>query len=364
MSQENIKLTHQQAIVKLWGDGISETISLPALVSHNQVVDTKATMAVNIIGITWTADANAAITISRAGETIMTLPGGQSGSSIDLTGQQLPPDFILNDQDILVESNGLAQVYLTLRKAAGFKSTVEYATYGSYDDESIVGPQDISGTPGPIEMPRRILPNVGSGEYNFTLNVDTSEAGSAYEDTSYYWDVAPPNMTPGLYRKAFVGNFAEMPSSIDVNFCRNSIGWYGEADTSVGFGQQDLENASNYTFEWTGWFRAPKTGTYNFWLQADDDAHMWMNYPALENQNADGNQIVSTSNSLTKTSNSLIMTEGMWYPVRIQYGEWGGAEMCQVYWSTTDTDGVAYAGNDDGASGYQVWYHNSVTKGI
>lgn len=364
MSQQSLKLVHQAAVVKVWGDGLDETITLASLSAANQVLDTSEPPTVNIVGVTWMGNPDTVITISRNNETIMTLPCAQAGSTIDFTGQQLPPDTIYNTEDILIQSTGIAQVYLTLRKVAGFKTTVEYAQYGSYDDEAKVGPMNISGSPGPIEMPRSVLPAPGSGNYLFTINADTSEVGSAYEDTSYYRDVPPDNALPGLYRRAYVGNFSSAPGNgVDPTFCRNNPGWYGLVDTYAGFGGQDLENASNYTFEWKGWFRAPVTGTYNFWLDADDDAVMWMNYPALDNQNVDGNQIVSTSNNLTKTENSLILTEGMWYPVRIQYGEYGGAEKCQVYWATT-SDEVAFAGNDDGASGYQVWYHNGNTLGI
>lgn len=362
-----LKNSEVESIIKVTGsNGDVETILLnDDIVSASQIAETTTSQVVNINGAQWTGATDGVAQIYRNDVLITTLNAAASGA-VEMNGQMMMPDTTENLSDIVIQfSGGQSEVWLRLKKVSGYKSKIEYGLYGSYDNEDVIGPRDISGSPGPAEMPRSMLPVVGSGNYQFTLSTDTSEAGTAYEDTSYYYDTPPSsNMVPGLYRRAFVGNFADAPNNgIDVNFCRNNPGWYGQADTYVGFGNQDLENASNYTFEWTGWFKAPVTGTYNFWLQSDDDAYMWMNYPALADQNGDGNQIVSTSNDLTKISNSLILTADCWYPVRIQYGEWGGAEMCQVYWSTT-SDEVAYAGNDNGTSGYTVWYHNGDTKGI
>lgn len=364
MNLTTVRNTNQETIIHFSANGQDTAIiSIADLAAPSQQRNSDYPV-VNIVRFIATGEDTSSVTVSRNDQLIIAC-APENAPLLDLTSMGIS-EGQYGDVDIVISNNQSTQVtgYITLRKVQGWSTKVETATYGAYDDETTVGPKDISGSPGPSQMPRSILPVAGSGAYNFTLNDDMSEAGTAYEDTSYYWDTPPPNMTPGLYRKAFIGNFSDMPGgSYNPDFCRTNTGWYGEVDTAVGFGNQDLENASNYTFEWTGWFRAPKTGTYNFWLQADDMAYMWINYPAMINANNESNYVVSTNNSLTKNQNSLIMTEGNWYPVRIQYGEWGGAEMCQVYWSTTD-DSVAYAGNDNGESGYQVWYHNSETKGI
>lgn len=363
MNLTTVRNTNQETIIHFSSTGQdTAVISIADLTAQSQTRNNDDPM-VNIVRFVATGEDTSALTVWRNDQLIIAC-APENAPILDLTsmgiseGQYSDVDiFISNDQNTKVTG------YITLRKIQGWDTKVETATYGAYDDETIVGPSGISGSPGPAGLPSNGLPVPGSGEYAATFNADVTVVGTPYEDTSYYWDSPPPNMTPGLFRKAYVGNFSAFPNDgIDVNFCRNNTGWYGLADTFAGFGNQILPT-SNYTLEWSGWFRAPKTGTYNFWLEADDDAHMWMNYPATVNANADGNQIISTSNSITKISNSLIMTEGNWYPVRIQYGEWSGAEKMQVYWSTTD-DAVAYAGNDGGASGYQVWYHNSETQGI
>lgn len=362
-----LKNSEVESIIKVTGsNGDVETILLnDDIVSASQIAETTTSQVVNINGAQWTGATDGVAQIYRNDVLITTLNAAASGA-VEMNGQMMMPDTTENLSDIVIQfSGGQSEVWLRLKKVSGYKSKIEYGIYGSYDDETIVGPKNISGSPGPAEMPRNSLPTPGSGAYNYTMSYDTSEAGTAYEDVSYYFDAPPSaNMIPGLYRTAYQGNFAASPGDpVDTVFCREAAGWYGQGDSFVGFGNIDLEGASNYTFEWTGWFKAPVTGTYNFWVQADDDVHMWMNAPATVNSNTDGNTLISASNSVSKTQNSLILTANMWYPVRIQYGEWSGAEMCQVYWATTD-DSVAYAGNDGGASGYQVWYYNGDTKGI
>jgi hypothetical protein len=364
MNLTTVRNTNQETIIHFSATGQdTASIRIADLAAPSQERNSDYPV-VNIVRFVATGEDTSSLTVLRNDQLIISC-APENAPILDLTSMGIS-EGQYGDVDIVISNNQSTNVtgYITLRKVQGWSTKVETATYGAYDDETIVGPRDISGSPGPSDMPRSMLPVPGSGSYNFTLETDMSEAGNAYEDTSYYWDTPPPNMTPGLFRRAYKGNFTDAPgNSIDVNFCRTHTGWYGEVDPYVGFGNQDLEDASNYTLEWTGWFRAPKTGTYNFWLQSDDVAYMWMNYPAMANANADGNHIVTSNNGTNKVSNSLIMSEGNWYPVRIQFGEWGGAEACQVYWATTD-DPVAYAGNDDGASGYQVWFHNSETQGI
>lgn len=331
------------------------------LLATNQVLDPNAEQfEVNITGVTWTGSADTTITIQRDNETIMTLPCSQAGNAIDFGGQQIPPDSTNNYADVYITSNGDAQVYLTLRKKAGYLSTVEYATYGSYDDESILGTLRISGAPTPDAV--QGLPEPGSGTYNTFSSLDVSSAGTPYAEGYYFGDPFPTVAT-GLYRRSFAGNFSATPGDpINTTFCSTTPSYNGVVDQYAGFGNQDLENKSNYTFEWQGWFKAPAAGTYNFWLEADDDAVMWFGGSALENNFDQNNPIVTTSNSTTKTSNSIELLEGMYYPVRIQYGEWSGAEKCQVYWARVEDDTVAFAGN--AGDNTTVWYYNTETNGI
>ena len=152
MAQATLKLTHQEAIVKVWPETTDEegdnTIALDDLVSDSQVIDEEGTVRVNIAGVTWFGDPAAVITVTRGDTVVMTLPC-TGANEMDLTGQDLPPDTVENEEDLEVTfTGGIGQVYLKLRKATGYITKVEDATYGAYDDPTRVGASTtMSGSP-------------------------------------------------------------------------------------------------------------------------------------------------------------------------------------------------------------------------
>lgn len=142
MAKANLKVTHQDAVVKVYGGNeTSETIDISALLpGAGQGLD-GATQVVNITGVVWTGDNNATITVSRGGVTVLTLPC-TGAATIDFDGQTLPPDNVNNTSDIVVAiatSAGEAQCYLKLRKASGYATFIEPEQYGAYDDPTQAG---------------------------------------------------------------------------------------------------------------------------------------------------------------------------------------------------------------------------------
>lgn len=353
-----LKLTETDCVIKVAGTDGTETISLTNdLTRAATEVAASSGQRVVITTLTWTGEANATMALDRNGTRVYTLLGSAS-AQLDLNGQFTTYDPTEAEADIDVTiSGGQGEVILRLQKMEGYKLKIETGFYGQYDDPNAIGPLTVDGAPGPQGLSD--VPVIGSGDYYTTQSFDVSEVGTPYAP-NYYFD-AIENETPGLYRRTFSGNFSPAPSNgVDVNFCRNNPGYYGKVDEYVGFGGQNLDE-SNYTLEWTGWFKAPADGTYNFWVQSDDDMYMWIGASALDGDNSDGNQQVYTSNGLSKNNDSVQLLGGMYYPVRIQFTEFSGAEQGQVYWAST-TDDVAYAGNTGGNP--VVWFHNSATKGI
>lgn len=170
-----------------------------------------------------------------------------------------------------------------------------------------------------------------------------------------------PNSAAGIYREKYVGKpwstygaFSEFDVSWFSNPSHGPIGVdiYGYA----GFGlRTDLGSENGYALMWRGYFQAPATGTFNFWTAGtDDDAIVWVGSAAVNptyanlNGSATGNRVLS--------ANSVNLTAGQWYPVRMVFVEFGGAEQCQ--WFLQDsTHGVLYNGTD------LTWAYNTATKG-
>jgi len=151
MAQAILKLTHQEAAIKVWPSDTDEEgsniIALADLVAAGQEVDTDVDQVVNIVGIAWMGAPEAVITISRDDETIMSLPC-TGASTMDFTGQNMPPDSINNTDDLDITFEGVGQLYIKLRKVSGYLQQIEDATYGSYDDPTRVGASTtLSGSP-------------------------------------------------------------------------------------------------------------------------------------------------------------------------------------------------------------------------
>lgn len=355
-----LKNTNNETIVKISEIG-TEIINLQNdILANTQALDNNSNQVVNIAGLEYTGLTGSVITVTRNGTTVTSLLA-EGHDCVGLASGFGFVDTTENTSDIEVNIDvANAQCYLTLRKVSGYKTKVENATYGAYDDPNIVGASSRSGAPIPEGL--FDLPAPGSGSFLATLSLlDTTVAGSPYAPGSQVSSIS--NQAVGLYRKKFKGNFATNPgATLDADFCRNTPGFFGKADPYVSFGSQYLDGEDYYTFEWTGYFKAPATGNYNFWTQSDDDTYFWIGSDALVGDYTNSNYAVTSSNTLEKTPNSLYLEQDMYYPVRMQFGEWGGAEHCQLFWAIEGSS--AAIGGTNGVDGIQVWYHNSATKGI
>lgn len=226
-------------------------------------------------------------------------------------------------------------------------------------DEDMTDATDLEEDDVPAGLFDKPVP--GSGSYNTTINPDTTSAGTPYNPGSGATSIT--NGTLGLWRKKYSGNFGASPGDgCDVTFVRNNTGFFGKPDTYVSFGSQNDPTESYYTFEWVGYFKAPSSGDFNFYIDSDDDVFFWIGTNALGTANTELNAHMGVSGaSEEKNTNSVTLIANRYYPVRIQFGEYSGAEQCQIYYAKVG-DASAVAGND-GTSGTQVWYHNGTTKG-
>lgn len=138
VTQTIIKNTDKEAVVKVAGTAATSTINIATLLAANQVLD-GGTQTVNIIGVSWSGDAAGVININRNAITIMTLLATSSNTLI-FDGQTMTPDTVQNTSNIdVVVSGGVGQVWLKLRKVSGYKTTIELAEFGSYDNPAVAG---------------------------------------------------------------------------------------------------------------------------------------------------------------------------------------------------------------------------------
>ena len=134
-----LKNVNQETVVKVAGTAAAATIDLDVdLLASTQAAD-GSTQTVNIIGLVWTGATDGIIQVSRNSVVIATLQANAAGS-LEFGGQAMIPETINNTSDIVVTISGAqAECWIRLRKVSGYKTKVEYSTYGAYEDESRVG---------------------------------------------------------------------------------------------------------------------------------------------------------------------------------------------------------------------------------
>ena len=112
----------------------------------------------------------------------------------------------------------------------------------------------------------------------------------------------------------------------------------------------------NFTQDWRGYFLAPTTGIYNFYLSSDDASYMWIGNEAVAGYTTTNALVSSNWNLGTITSPNVQLTAGTYYPVRILWGNQASTGSLSFAFS-----GPGIAATTNGA-GY--FFYNADTTGI
>lgn len=82
--------------------------------------------------------------------------------------------------------------------------------------------------------------------------------------------------------------------------------------------------ADGFTVEWTGLVKAPASGTITFQTTSDDGVRLWV----------DNTLIIDKwrQQSATSWTGTITLTEGEWYPIKLQYYENTGQALVKLAW--------------------------------
>jgi hypothetical protein len=78
---------------------------------------------------------------------------------------------------------------------------------------------------------------------------------------------------------------------------------------------------NNKTWLVDGYFLAPKTGSYTFYIASDDAGYLWVGDTAIEGYTRE-NALVNNGGKhpIFEKSNSIFLNSGVYYPIRVLYG--------------------------------------------
>ena len=209
----------------------------------------------------------------------------------------------------------------------------------------ICRPNTIGNQPNPDNVPAYIrfsrsklktdqsFINLVNSVFNQTFTGTTQ--CSSYLTTNGYWTSWVLPYTAGVYKTTYSGYFNDNVSFF-ATATPASVG--GNPATSVqttSIFEPATDDGSNFSCQWLGYFKPTTTETYTFFTSSDDASYMWIGETAItgfttlnatvKNGGAHGNQ---------ERSGTASLTNGTYYPIRIQFGEASGGDVMTFNYST------------------------------
>jgi len=133
----------------------------------------------------------------------------------------------------------------------------------------------------------------------------------------------------GLFRTTYSGYFADV-----VSFFATATATATLVQTTV-IEEPNTDDGSSFSMQWLGYFRPTTTETYTFFLSSDDASYLWIGSNALSGFTT-ANATVNNGglHGPVEFSGTAALTAGVYYPIRIQFGENGGGDVLSFNHST------------------------------
>jgi len=142
--------------------------------------------------------------------------------------------------------------------------------------------------------------------------------------------------TAGLFKTTFSGYFAD-----NVSFFATATptAFGANPATSVqttAISEPSSDDGSSFSVQWLGYFLPSTTETYTFFTASDDASYVWIGSNALSGFST-SNAVVNNGGAhpVQEASGTISLTAGVYYPIRIQFGEAGGGDAMTFSYSTS-----------------------------
>ena len=167
-------------------------------------------------------------------------------------------------------------------------------------------------------------------------NFTTGSSASSWLSSNGYWTNWVISYTAGLYKTTYSGYFNDVVSffatATPQAFGTNpATSVQTTAISEAGSGDGD-----NFSCQWLGYFKPTTTQTYTFYTTSDDASYVWIGSNAISGFTT-ANATVNNggAHGPTEASGSIALTAGVYYPIRIQFGEQGGGDVMTFNYSTS-----------------------------
>ena len=180
--------------------------------------------------------------------------------------------------------------------------------------------RQLTGTPGrPLKyFDIDLLPT----KYSGNTVVNNPNVGGLVQGRP--WKTTP-NILAGLWRTTYAGYFGGDSTWFDAH----------TPIESISFDNFNLPDVDVNSIQWVGYFKAPETLYYVFFLHSDDASKFWIGDSAITGY-TDANTTVKIDafTDPEAVSGVIHLTAGEYYPIRLQYGNNGGPASLAFSWES------------------------------
>jgi len=174
-------------------------------------------------------------------------------------------------------------------------------------------------------MPLTILNTNGSGGFSLVNNTNSGGLNA----------IIPITYNAGLYKTTYAGYFSDNVSF----FATATPTTYGSNPaTSVQtttISEPATDDGSNFSVQWSGYFKPTTNETYTFFTNSDDASYMWIGANAISGFTTTNSTVNNGGlHGAQERSGSVALTAGIYYPVRMQFGEASGGDIMTFNYST------------------------------
>ena len=143
------------------------------------------------------------------------------------------------------------------------------------------------------------------------------------------------NYNAGLFKTTYAGYFAD---SVSFFATATPTAYGSNPATSVqttAISEAATDDGSNFMVQWLGYFKPTTTQTYTLYISSDDGSYLWIGANALSGfTTANANINNGGAHGPIEVSTTISLTAGIYYPIRIQFGEIGGGDVFSFNYST------------------------------
>ena len=144
-----------------------------------------------------------------------------------------------------------------------------------------------------------------------------------------------PNILSGLWRSQYDGYFGALDAGV-AGQDSNSPNWFDTQTPTESIQVTDFSKpnigVALVSFQWLGYFRAPHTANYTFYITSDDESYFWIGNKAVTNYTSANADIWTWSASGETSSNLISLEAGEYYPIRLQWGNATGLNSFSISW--------------------------------